>query len=133
MAAEDRTEQPVLHPAHIELLKLRIAWCRTAAAGVVATAEEAADVSIEIRTARHAVVQTKGYLIAQHLPRRTHVATPQSRAVALLTGKGRTCHDKYSLVGGCLALLVIHTADGSQRERIAIATPCAVAGTVVVV
>ena len=123
MATEDRTEQAILHPAHIEFLILRIAWCRAWALGVVRCTEETANVGIEVRTACHGVVKSGRHLLAQHIPCRGHVARPEARAVVLLSGKGRTCHDEYSLVGRHLALVGIDALDGGKWEEVANTTP----------
>ena len=68
MATEYRTEQGILHPPHIELLKLRIARRRAGSVGVVGAAEESAYVSVEVGTSGHGVVQTERNLLAQHVP-----------------------------------------------------------------
>ena len=68
MAAEDGTEEAVLHPAYVEFLELGILRCRTATLRVVGATEETTDVGIEVRTASQRVAQAGGYLLAQHVP-----------------------------------------------------------------
>ena len=68
MTAEDGAEKPVLHPAHIQFLVLRIAWCGACTGGIVGATEETADVGVEVRTTRHGVVQTGRHLFAKHVP-----------------------------------------------------------------
>ena len=78
MTTEDGTEQAVLHPADVEFLKLRITGSRPAAAAIVATCEETADVGIEVGTARQRIVQSQGQLPSEDIPRRSDIATPES-------------------------------------------------------
>ena len=68
VAAEYRTEKGILHPSHVELLKLRIARRRAGTVGVVGAAEESSYVGVEVGTAGHGIVQTERYLLAQHVP-----------------------------------------------------------------
>ena len=133
VAPEHRTEKPILHPAHVEFLVLLVARCTAAPLGVVAAAEESADVGIEVGTSRHRVVESGGNLLAQHVPRRGDVAGPHVGAVVLLSGEGRPCHDKHALVACGGALPLVHTAHGAQRECVAHAPPGAHCGHVVVV
>ena len=133
MAAEHRTEQAVLHPAHIELLELRIPGGRTAPPGVVGAAEEAADVGIEVGIACQREAQSGRHLLAQHVPRGVDVAAPHVAAVMLLTGIARTCHDEDTLAAVVLALRRIDAAHRLQREGVTLRTPGAAIHTVGIV
>ncbi len=119
MTAEHRAEQSILHPAHIQLLELRILRRRGRALGIVGATEESTDVSIEIGIARQREAQSGRHLFAQHIPRRVHVAAPHVRAVVLLTGKRRARHDEDTLLAiSFFALGLINAANGFQREGI---------------
>ena len=133
MTAEYGTEQSVLHPAHVEFLELRIARSRALALRVIAIAEEAADVGIEVRIARQREVQSGRHLLAQHVPRRGHVATPHVRAIVLLTCIRRTGHDEDALATVVLTLCLIDAANGGQRERVTLRTPRAAIHLMVIV
>ena len=110
MAAEYRAEERILHPAYIKLLELRILWRRATSHGVVPVAEETSDVSIEVRTSCHCVVETGRELLAEHVPCRVHVSAPKSRTISLLACKGRTCHYEDSLFLRVCAEIVMDAA-----------------------
>ena len=133
MTAEHRAEQSVLHPAHIELLELRILGCRTRALGVVRAAEESAYVGVEVGIASEREAKSGRNLIAKHLPRRSHIAAPHVRAVVLLSGKCRTGHDEHALAAIVLALRLIDAANGLKWECIAQRAPGAAGYGVLVV
>ena len=123
MTAEDRTEEAVLHPTHVEFLELRVLRGRTRATGVVGITEEATDVGIEIRIASQREAQSCRHLLAEHIPRGVHVAAPHIRAVVLLTCKGRARHNEDTLFLPHLTLGLIDATDGFQGEGITELTP----------
>ena len=68
MTAEHWAEQAILHPAYKEFLELWVLGRRAAAFGVVGTAEETADIRVEVGVTCQRVAQSGRHLLAQHVP-----------------------------------------------------------------
>ena len=112
MTAEYRTEQPILHPAHIEFLKLWILGGRACTTRIIRIAEETTNVSIEVGIARQRIAQACRYLLAQHVPRRVHIATPHIGTIMLLTGIRRARHNENTLATVVFALRLVYATNG---------------------
>ena len=133
MTTEDGTEEAVLHPTDIEFLELRIAGRRGWSASVIRTAEEAANVGVEVGIARQREAQACWNLFAKHVPCGIYIAAPHVRAIVLLACKRAASHDEDALGLPFFTLFLVDAANCLEGEGVSLRAPSAAKDLVIIV